>query len=268
MYSAICNAFQVLFFLIWALSCKESDATGSYKNKRALPAAVEAAPVGDDATAGDDANDEAVPAGAAGSLAEQAQAILSKNCARCHGATNPQGNFAIIDNVPAMLASGRYIVAGNPEASLIFTKLAPFGNMPPVGPLASGDVSIIKQWIQSLQSNQVVALRDTQILDVIQKDIQSSVAAADQNQVRYFSLHVPNNVGVAEADLEIMRKAFFKVINSLSRSPVIVKPVPVDAKKLVYRLKLDEMGIPIAVFESVMADFYPGPSKPATSSRT
>jgi mono/diheme cytochrome c family protein len=253
MYAAITNVIQVLLFVIWAFSCKESETTGSYKNRNSPPA------VG---TGNGSANSQnpgeggAVSAGDL-SLQEQATAILSQNCAKCHGAANPQGNFGIIDNIPALLASGRYIIPGNPEASLIFTKLAPFGNMPPTGALKAEDVNIIKQWIQSLESKQVVALRDTQVLDLIQKDIQSSVAVADQAQVRYFSLHVPNNVGATAEDLDTMRKGLFKVINSLSRSPVLVKPVAVDAAKLIYRVKLDEMGIPINVFESVMNDFYP-----------
>ncbi len=261
MYSAISYTIQVLLFLIWAISCKESETTANYKNQRTLPNAVVQDNASADASA--DTADDPVDANGDGAatgelpLADQVLAILSKNCARCHGASNTQGNFGIIDNVQAMLASGRYIIPGNPEASLIFTKLAPFGNMPPVGPLKSEDVNVIKQWIQSLQSTQVVPLRDTQVLDLIQKDIQSNVAAADQVQVRYLSLHVPNNVGVPETDLENMRKGLFKVVNSLSRSPVIVKPVAVDAKKLIYRVKLDEMGIPIQVFESVMNDFYP-----------
>lgn len=256
MYSAISNAIQVFLFLIWAFSCKESETTGSYKNQqRNLPVSSPAAtnpPASDADAAGNPQPDpETLP------LADQAQAILNKSCARCHGADNAQGNFGIIDNVPAMVASGRYIVPGNPEASLIFTKLAPFGNMPPTGPLKAEDVTTIKQWIQSLASTQVIPLRDTQVLDLIQKDIQSNIAAADQIQVRYFTLHVPNNVGVSENDLDSMRKALFKTINSLSRSPVVVKPVAVDAKKLVYRVKLDEMGLPIPVFEAVMNDFYP-----------
>jgi len=258
MYSAITNAIQVLLFLIWAFGCKESESSG-YKNQRNLPSAA----VDNNADAEGDAKpevvneDKAAPAGGELSLQDQALAILSRSCARCHGAANPQGNFGIIDNVPAMLASGRYIIPGNPETSLIFTRLAPFGNMPPTGAIKAEDVNTIKQWILSLQSNQVVVLRDNQILDLIQKDIQGNVAAADQTQVRYFSLHVPNNVGASAEELEAMRKGFFKVVNSLSRSPVIVKPVAVDAKKLVYRVKLDEMGIPIAIFESVMNDFYP-----------
>ncbi|WP_141735170.1 c-type cytochrome domain-containing protein [Oligoflexus tunisiensis] len=190
-------------------------------------------------------------------LQAEALAILDKACVSCHSATNIQGNFGSLDNVEAMLASGRYLVAGSPERSLVYTKLAPVGNMPPSGALKPEEVATIKNWISSLKAVQVVPLRDTQVLDIIQRDIQTNVSVADQDQIRYFSFHIPNNVGTNEAGLESMRKAFFKVVNSLSRSPVLVKPVAVDPKKLIYRLKLDEMGIPVQLFEEVITDFYP-----------
>jgi serine/threonine-protein kinase len=187
----------------------------------------------------------------------QALAILDRACVSCHSASNIQGNFGSLDNVEAMLASGRYLVAGNPERSLIYTKLAPIGNMPPSGALKPEEVATIKQWIAGLKAVQVVPLKDTQVIELVQQDLQANVPAADQDQVRYFSFHVPNNVGTNEAAIESMRKAFVKVINSLSRSPALVKPVAIDAKKLIYRVKLNELGIPVQVFEGVMNDFYP-----------
>jgi mono/diheme cytochrome c family protein len=191
------------------------------------------------------------------SLQAEALAILDRACVSCHSATNIQGNFGSLDNVEAMLASGRYLVAGKPERSLVYTKLAPVGNMPPSGALKPEEVETIKQWILGLKAVEVVPLKDIQVIDLIQKDLQANVPAAEQDQVRYFSLHVPNNVGINEAGMENLRKAFFKVVNSLSRSPALVKPVAVDPKKLVYRLKLNELGIPVQTFESVMTDFYP-----------
>lgn len=187
----------------------------------------------------------------------EALAILNKSCVSCHSASNIQGNFGSLDNVESMLASGRYLVAGSPERSMIFTKLAPTGNMPPSGVLKPEEVTTIKTWISSLKAVQVVPLKDFQILDLIQKDLQVNVPVADQNQIRYFSFHVANNVGTNEAALESYRKAFIKVVNSLSRSPVLVKPVAIDPKKLIYRVRLDEMGIPVDLFENVMSDFYP-----------
>ncbi|MDQ3233268.1 MAG: hypothetical protein M3Q07_15735 [Pseudobdellovibrionaceae bacterium] len=202
-------------------------------------------------------NQTGTPAQQAVDTQAQALAILDKACVSCHSATNVQGNFGSLDNVEAMIASGRYLVPGSPEKSLIYTKLAPVGNMPPSGAMKPEDVATIKSWISGLKAVQVVPLKDTQVLDSIQKDLQLNVPVADQNQIRYFSFHVANNVGTNEAALESMRKAFVKVVNSLSTSPVLVKPVAVDAKKLIYRLRLDEMGIPVAVFDSVMSDFYP-----------
>ncbi|MDQ3231398.1 MAG: cytochrome c, partial [Pseudobdellovibrionaceae bacterium] len=194
---------------------------------------------------------------AKGNLQAEALAILDRACVSCHSAKNIQGNFGSLDNVEAMIASNRYIVAGAPERSLIYTKLAPVGNMPPSGALKPEEAATIKSWIASLKAVQIVPLKETTVLDVIQKDLQLNVPAADQNQVRYFTFHVPNNVGTNDASLEAMRKAFAKVVNSLSRSPVLVKPVAVNAKKLIYRIKLDEIGVPVQVFEDVMRDFYP-----------
>jgi serine/threonine-protein kinase len=187
----------------------------------------------------------------------QALAILDRACVSCHSATNIQGNFGSLDNVEAMLVSGRYLVAGNPDRSLVYTKLAPVGNMPPSGTLKPEEVATIKQWISGLKAVQVVPLKDTQLLDLVQKDLQANVPIADQDQVRYFSFHVANNVGTNEAALESMRKAFFKVVNSLSRSPALVRPVAIDPKKLIYRVKLNELGIPVQLFDGVMSDFYP-----------
>ncbi len=203
------------------------------------------------------ADQASAPSTNAVDLQAEALAILDKACVSCHSATNIQGNFGSLDNLEAMLASGRYIVAGSPERSLVYTKLAPVGNMPPSGALKPEEVATIKNWIAGLKAVQIVPLKDTQVLDVIQKDLQLNVPVADQNQVRYFSFHIANNVGTNEASMESMRKAFFKVVNSLSRSPVLVKPVAVDAKKLIYRLKLDEIAVPVQVFEDVMRDFYP-----------
>lgn len=187
----------------------------------------------------------------------QALAILDRACVSCHSATNIQGNFGSLDNVEAMLASGRYLVAGSPERSLIYTKLAPVGNMPPSGTLKPEEVATIKQWISGLKAVQIVPLKDTQVLDLVQKDLQANVPVADQDQVRYFSFHVANNVGTNEAAMESLRKAFVKVVNSLSRSPALVKPVAIDPKKLIYRIKLNELGIPVQLFDAVMSDFYP-----------
>src|SRR5689334_13211268 len=50
-------------------------------------------------------------------LQAEALAILNKSCVSCHSASNMQGNFGNLDNVEAMLASGRYLVAGSPEKS-------------------------------------------------------------------------------------------------------------------------------------------------------
>src|SRR4051812_9327260 len=82
----------------------------------------------------------------------EALAILNKACVSCHNATNVQGGFGNVDNTESMLAGGRYLVAGSPEKSLLFTKLAPTGNMPPTGAMKPEEVATIKAWISGLKS--------------------------------------------------------------------------------------------------------------------
>jgi len=190
-------------------------------------------------------------------LQSEALAVLDRSCVGCHSATNIQGNFGALDNVEAMLASGRYLVAGSPERSLIYTKLAPGGNMPPSGALKPEEVDLIQDWIASLKEVETVPLEIHDVIDIIEKDFNQNVPLADRSQVRYFSFHVANNVGSSQTTLDNMRKAFFKVLNSVSRSPALIMPVAVAPKSLIYRLKLNEIAVPVKVFEDLMLDFYP-----------
>jgi serine/threonine-protein kinase len=74
---------------------------------------------------------------------------------------------------------------------------------------------------------------------------------------RYLTLHVTKSAGIDQDDLEVLRLALDKVVNSLSRSPVITRTVPIDDGRLVYRLNLEDIGLPTDVFERAIQDFYP-----------
>jgi mono/diheme cytochrome c family protein len=139
----VTDSVKILFLIVWVLSCGESETTGSYSNQRTFASSGQAAT--GDATANGNATPAAPP-----SLQDQALAILKTNCVKCHGAGATQGGFGVVGNPDAMIATNRYLVKGNPQGSLIFTKLRPTGNMPPAGPISAGDVETIKLWIESL----------------------------------------------------------------------------------------------------------------------
>lgn len=79
--------------------------------------------------------------------------LLTKRCLECHQAVNPSGNFAI-DTARAFFAggdSGKPVVAGLPEQSLLFQKVDA-GEMPPERNghsrrLADEEIDVIRQWI-------------------------------------------------------------------------------------------------------------------------
>ncbi|MBL8811765.1 MAG: hypothetical protein JNM43_16475, partial [Planctomycetaceae bacterium] len=79
--------------------------------------------------------------------------LLTKRCLECHQSVNPSVNFAI-DTAAAMLAggdSGKVIVPGSPDQSLLFQKINA-GEMPPERNghsrrLADSEIEIIRQWI-------------------------------------------------------------------------------------------------------------------------
>lgn len=191
------------------------------------------------------------------SLQSQAMEILNKNCAVCHSAGNAQGNFGSISNVEEMIASGRYLIPGAPEKSSLITKLAPTGNMPPAGSLKKEEIDILNSWVKELKLPAVVPLTEVDVLNIIRKDLESNVASGDRSGIRYFSLHVPQNLGATVGTLAMLRQAFVKVLNSISRAPLITEPKAVDSSKLVFRVQLSDLGSTAQIFETVTAAFYP-----------
>lgn len=89
-------------------------------------------------------------------LFENAHAILTLHCAKCHGPTKQKGNYRL-DQKHAIYLGGKSkraaIVAGNPEQSeLLQRMLLPRSDdsaMPPIekAPVSAADIDIIRQWI-------------------------------------------------------------------------------------------------------------------------
>ena len=191
------------------------------------------------------------------SLQSKATEILRKNCEVCHQAGNALGNFGTVLNIEAMIASNRYLVPGSPEKSLIFTRLAPTGNMPPAGALKQEEIATLSQWITDLQPGVAKQLSESDVVNRVRQDLEAHVAPGQRFATRYFTLHVPQNLGATPATLGILRQAFFKTLNSVSRAPVIVEPKSIDNDGLIYRVQVLDIAMTVAHFDRVMGDFYP-----------
>ena len=187
----------------------------------------------------------------------QALAILEAKCASCHSLNNAQGGFGTVLNVDEMIKTGLYIIPGQANDSEIVKRLAPAGNMPPNGDISESETQTLSTWINEMQVKEVVPLTDRQQVQMIRQDVESNVNIADRISTRYFSLQISNNSGFSEQTRDFMIKAFLKTLNSLSRASTIYKPQAIDESGLLYRVNLRNLLVDAALFDQIIADFYP-----------
>ncbi len=189
-------------------------------------------------------------------LEARALSILEQNCASCHSLDNAQGGFGTVLDIDEMIKSGRYLVPGNPAGSEIINRLAPQSNMPPSEALSDEDRGILSDWVTNIEAVEIKPLDDFTQLATIRKDLEQFLPAQRRSQ-RYFSLQIPNNAGMNGKTKEFMVKGLSKSLNSLSKTPLITVPTPIDERKLIFRIDLVNLGINPVLFDAVMADFYP-----------
>ncbi|RYZ83762.1 MAG: hypothetical protein EOP04_19340, partial [Proteobacteria bacterium] len=99
-------------------------------------------------------------------------------------------------------------------------------------------------------------IKSSVILKAVQDDV-LKLNPSEQIKTRYFTLHVPSNAGKGSSTLDVQRKAFKKALNSLSTKSSLVKPVALDADKIIYRVNLDDINIASETFDQVIAEHYP-----------
>ena len=96
------------------------------------------------------------------SYSQHVQPIYDQNCISCHPSSGnldlTAGNsYAETVNVNASGYSGKLVVPGNPESSILYKKIDGSGaygsNMPLGGSLSQSQIAIIKQWIEEGAEN-------------------------------------------------------------------------------------------------------------------
>lgn len=81
--------------------------------------------------------------------------------------------------------------------------------------------------------------------DEIFETISADLDASTQKELtftRYFSLVHLHNAGWCDPEIEVVRQAIIKLVNSLSRKPVIAAPQPIDDARLLLRIDLRDYG--------------------------
>jgi mono/diheme cytochrome c family protein len=178
------------------------------------------------------------------SLASRARAVLETHCYRCHGrGGTAKGGFGYVLDRDRLAAHVK-VVPGDPGASELFQRIRD-GEMPPPGkkPRPSpADILVLKQWIEAGAPGQAAAAPATFIADgnlrrLMLDDLQA-LSPRQRRFARYLTLTHLSNAGLADKDLDSARLALGRLVNSLSWHPRIVRPVPCDAGRTIYRIDL------------------------------
>jgi serine/threonine-protein kinase len=182
-----------------------------------------------------DTNDAAAQA-----LAGKALAVFKTHCFNCHGDRYQVPAFNILDFdalEKPRLNDMPYVTAGTPKKSSIYQRMAR-GDMPPENVKArptADEIKIVSEWIAAgavKPRTEGAARKPIDELTILRKifaDVNEQSSDA-QHFLRYFSLHNwYNNPTVTDDDLRLFRAGFVKLLNSVSRSSRLVRPVFIDA---------------------------------------
>ncbi len=221
-------------------------------------------------------------------VAKAAYDVLEKHCARCHQTgqlsqkdldgvvhtrENPSSNFGNVLQLEEIAANPHYVLPGNAKASRLFTEIInekmPYdwangqGKFDPVSP---EELAALESWIDGLRTScdpkQYVSHSD--MIGMIAADIERERLAPRRKGMRYLTLTHLANACTDEKAMKVYRQATIKLLNSLSRSPDVVRFQAIDPGETIIRVNLDELGWTSDDWETVLKS-YPYKMQPDTS---
>lgn len=184
-------------------------------------------------------------------LAAQGYNVLKTYCYRCHGVKfdvegyNVLNRDILLNKAPEEDDQAKYVVAGKPDASLMWQRAGIKKDMPPGSNAkpSAAELDILKKWIEAgapfPAADRRKFISEKEVYTIIRSDLRAT-AREDRRYRRYFTLaNLHNNsfdqrVGkngknVDEADLRLARAALAKLANSVSWKQEIAVPRIVDA---------------------------------------
>ncbi|MDE0323459.1 MAG: leucine-rich repeat domain-containing protein [Candidatus Poribacteria bacterium] len=177
-------------------------------------------------------------------LAQQAYAIFQQNCLTCHGPAGAFRETLLIEHT-ALIETGA-VIPGKPLESEFYRRLIendPVKRMPQGQPkLSDAAIGTVHNWIQvgapnwEFQPN-VNFITMNAMLTSIQQHVKS-LDSFDRPTARYFTMTHLYNAGNSPEILNIYRMALSKLLNSLSWSFDIIKPMPIDAAETIFYVDL------------------------------
>ena len=177
-------------------------------------------------------------------VAQQAYLIFEQNCFNCHGPAGVSREALIIEHT-ALIDTGA-VVPGKPVESELYRRLFEEDDakrMPLGQPRLSGAaIGIIGDWIFAgapdwEAQHDVNFITMDAMLTSIQRHVKS-LDSFDRSTARYFTMTHLYNAGDSPETLNTYRTALSKLVNSLSWSFDIVKPIPIDAAETIFYVDL------------------------------
>ncbi|WP_235908690.1 c-type cytochrome domain-containing protein [Roseiconus nitratireducens] len=209
-------------------------------------------------------------------LASEAEAILRRNCYRCHGENeSDEGGFGFVTSRKKLISSG-FVVPGSSKDSLLFERMVSVDSpMPPDGESprpTDEDVETIRSWIHSgskpfKESVPQQFVTPDAFYEVLAGDL-NTVPAKERVYVRYFSITHLANAGYSEDELEIYRTALAKLLNSLSWNRQLANLRVVNNLETVYRIDLRDLKWTDKSWKSILAGYPYGLLHPSEAAVT
>ena len=177
-------------------------------------------------------------------LAQEAYLIFQQNCFDCHGPAGVSREALIIEHT-ALIDTGA-VVPGKPIESKLYRRLFEEDDakrMPLGQPRLSGAaIQTIGDWIQAGApswevEHDVNFITIDAMLTSIQRHVKS-LDPFDRHTARYFTMTHLYNAGDSPETLNTYRMALSKLVNSLSWSFDITKPMPIDAAETIFYVDL------------------------------
>jgi hypothetical protein len=221
-------------------------------------------------------------------VAKAAYDVLEKHCARCHQTgqlsqkdldgvehtrENAASNFGNVLNLEEIASNPHYVLPGNAKGSRLFSEIInekmPYdwsngqGKFDPVSP---DELAALEKWIEGLKKScdPKLYVSHSDMIGMIAADIERERITPRRKGLRYLTLTHLANACVDEKAMKVYRQAVVKLLNSLSRSPDVVRFNAIDPGETIIRVSLDELGWTSEDWETVLKS-YPYKMQPDTS---
>ncbi len=187
-----------------------------------------------------------------GAVANETRELLTAKCSQCHSGDQAKGGIDYITDLSALVTQGK-VERYDPEASRLFARITSESSpMPPAAvnqPLSSDEIELVRSWIlvgaPPAQAAADCLGNDFISLDEMVEEMAKDIFAQDPSDrkfTRYLTLTHLHNSGLCDDEIEVYRQATAKILNSLSRDPLITKPVEIDSDGLILRIDLRDYG--------------------------